>query len=63
MLSVESDQVSVNKQLKDLMTDGSISLMLQQGVSVDISVEVELEDGHSFVIWEYIDFRTRTGEA
>ena len=63
MLSVESDQASVDEQFEDLMTDGSISLTLPQGVSVNFSVEAELEDGHSFVILEYIGFSTRTGEA
>ena len=64
-LSVNSEPAGVNGQFEDLkaMSGKSISLMLPQGVSVNFRIEAELKDSHSFVIWEYINFTTKTGEG
>lgn len=63
VLSVESEPAGDDEQFQDLMSGRNISLTLPQGVSVNFTIEAELEDGHSFIIWRYSGFRTKTGEA
>lgn len=62
---MESEQAGVDEQFKDLktMSGENISLTLLQGVSVNFRIEAELEDSHSFVIWEYSGFTTKAGEG
>ena len=62
---MQSELAGVDEQFEDLMTisGGNISLTLPQGVTVNFSLEAELQDNHSFVIWEHCGFTTKTGEG
>ena len=62
---MEKKAAGVDEQLEDSMTvsGGDISLTLPQGATVNFRIQAELRDNHSFVIWEYSGFTTKTGEA
>lgn len=58
-------EAGVAEKFKDGMkiVGGKINMTLQQGVTVNFTIQAELEDGHSFVIWRYSGFRTKNGEG